>query len=316
MIEVKNLVKHFGDFCAVDNLSFSVPKGQVLGFLGPNGAGKSTTMRVITGAISPSSGSVSIGGIDVIKRSIDAQKLLGYLPENAPSYAEMSVREFLEFIGDVRGLTGKSKAMALDRVKEQCFLGEMWNVLIETLSKGYRQRVGFAQAVLHDPPALILDEPTDGLDPNQKHEIRRFIRTLGQEKTIILSTHILEEVEALCSRVIIISNGKLMADKTPQELARMSEDFNAVTIELSKAISKETAEKLKSLGKYQKLELIDTLNEDGTPEHTTLKVWPRDQQNIVQAALADVKEIGFDVKTIHVSGGRLDEVFRDITEGH
>ncbi len=216
MIEVKGLSKHYGPFTAVDNISFSVPKGQILGFLGPNGAGKSTTMKMITGFLEASAGSIHVAGFDSQKEPIAIKERIGYLPESAPLYDEMTVYEFLRFIADVRELKAPEEAIA--RMKEICFLAEVWNKPIETLSKGFRQRVGFAQALIHDPPVLILDEPTDGLDPNQKHEVRELIKKMAHDKTIILSTHILEEVEAVCQRVIIIAKGRVVTDATPAEL--------------------------------------------------------------------------------------------------
>lgn len=231
MIEVTGLSKEFGNFKAVNQISFSVPRGQILGFLGPNGAGKSTTMKMLTGFIEPSSGTATIDGLDIRKQSIAVRRKIGYLPENAPSYHEMTVHEFLAFIGEVRDLDDLEAA--LKRVKAMCKLQEVWSQPIETLSKGYRQRVAFAQALIHDPPVLILDEPTDGLDPNQKYEVRQLIKQMGKDKTIILSTHILEEVEAVCERVIIIAKGKLVEDASPQELLKrgpLDEVFRKITL--------------------------------------------------------------------------------------
>ena len=233
MIEVKNLIKDFGSFRAVDKISFTVPKGQILGFLGPNGAGKSTTMKMLTSFIEPTSGTATIDNRDIVKDSIGVRELIGYLPESAPSYGEMTVCEFLEFVAEMRGIMGPQKTEAAEKMKETCFLKEVWHQPIETLSKGYRQRVGFAQALIHDPPVLILDEPTDGLDPNQKHEVRQLIKRMGKDKTIILSTHILEEVEAVCERVIIIANGKVVKDATPEELLQqgpLDEVFRKITL--------------------------------------------------------------------------------------
>ena len=233
MIEVRGLGKDFGSFRAVDNISFSVPKGQILGFLGPNGAGKSTTMKMLTCFLEPTQGTALIEDLDISDDSLEVRKKIGYLPESAPSYGEMTVAEFLDFISDMRGLEGQKKAEAIDRIKEVCFLTEAWHKPIENLSKGFRQRVGFAQALIHDPPVLILDEPTDGLDPNQKFEVRQLIKRMGKDKTIILSTHILEEVEAICERIIIIANGKIVADDSPQELMKqgpLDEVFRKITI--------------------------------------------------------------------------------------
>ncbi len=233
MIEVENLVKDYGAFRAVNGVSFSVPKGQVLGFLGPNGAGKSTTMKMLTTFLEPTSGRATIGGKDVVTDNIEVRKMIGYLPESAPSYGEMTVCEFLQFIAEVRGMALGDIAAALEKMKSVCFLEAVWHKPIENLSKGYRQRVGFAQALIHDPPVLVLDEPTDGLDPNQKHEVRQLIRKMGKDKTIILSTHILEEVDAICERVIIIADGKIVADATPEELKKqgpLDQVFRRITL--------------------------------------------------------------------------------------
>ncbi len=231
MIEVKGLSKSFGAFKAVDNVSFTVPHGQILGFLGPNGAGKSTTMKMLTGFIEPSDGTALVGGHDIRQNPLEVKRAIGYLPENAPSYQEMTVREFLFFIAEIRGL--KDRRSAAEKMKKVCFLDEVWHKPIETLSKGYRQRVGFAQALIHDPSILILDEPTDGLDPNQKYEVRQLIKSMGKNKTIILCTHILEEVQAICERVIIIAHGKLVEDATPKELLKrgpLDEVFRSITL--------------------------------------------------------------------------------------
>ena len=218
MITVKNLRKTFGTKNAVDGVSFTVEKGEVLGFLGPNGAGKSTTMRMITGFIPPTEGDVMVGGFHIDQNPIAAKRLIGYLPENAPAYTDMTVSGFLNFAAELRGFRGADKARAVDRVVEMCFLGTVRHQSVETLSKGFRHRTCFAQSIIHDPAVLILDEPTDGLDPNQKHEVRTLIRQMGEKKAIIFSTHILEEVEAVCSRAIIIDSGRIVANGTPAEL--------------------------------------------------------------------------------------------------
>ena len=225
MIEIQNLVKRFGTFTAVDDVSFEVGRGEVLGFLGPNGAGKSTTMKMVTGFLTPTSGSARVCGHDVTSDPLAAKANLGYLPEGAPLYPDMTVRSFLDFVADVRGLGGKKKER-LAEVVERVQLESVLRAPVETLSKGYKRRVGLAQAILHDPPVLVLDEPTDGLDPNQKHEVRSLIRSMAQGKAIVLSTHILEEVEAVCTRTIVINQGKLVVDCTPQELAAHSPTGN------------------------------------------------------------------------------------------
>jgi len=236
MIEVKDLVKTYGTKRAVNGVSFTVRRGEILGFLGPNGAGKSTTMKMITGFLRPDAGTATVGGIDVTVDPVGVKRQLGYLPESAPAYPEMSVGEFLAFIAEVRGFrAAAARAAQVDRAIALTNLGSVRSQTIETLSKGFKQRVGFAQALLHDPPGLVLDEPTDGLDPNQKNEVRSLIRGMAAQKAVILSTHILEEVDALCTRVIIISQGKIVADETPAALrartpgARLDEIFRALT---------------------------------------------------------------------------------------
>jgi ABC-2 type transport system ATP-binding protein len=218
MIQVENLRKSFGPLTAVDGISFSVQQGEVLGFLGPNGAGKTTAMRMLTGFLPPDSGSAQVCGHDVVHDSVKVRQSLGYLAEHAPSYGEMTVSSFLNFICDARQIRGIQRKEALGRVIETCAIKPVYQQTIETLSKGYRRRVGLAQALIHDPPVLVLDEPTDGLDPNQKHEVRQLINSIAKEKCIIVSTHILEEVEAVCSRMIIIANGRILVDSTPEAL--------------------------------------------------------------------------------------------------
>ena len=231
MIRIENLVKTFGAKRAVDGISFSVERGEVLGFLGPNGAGKSTTMRMITGFMPPTSGKVSIGGHDVAESPLEAKRLIGYLPENAASYPDMTVHGFLNFTAELRGLDGAARKKAVGRVVELCFLESVLRQSIDTLSKGYKHRTCLAQALIHDPQVLIMDEPTDGLDPNQKHEVRNLIREIGKEKAIIFSTHILEEVDAACTRAIIIDRGRIVASGTPDELGRpLDEVFRRLTL--------------------------------------------------------------------------------------
>lgn len=235
MIEIRNLSKRYGALTAVNDISFSVSPGEVLGFLGPNGAGKSTTMKMITGFLAPTTGSISVCGHDVQDDPLAAKAVMGYLPEGAPSYGEMTVRKFLDFIADVRDLSGERRRARLDDVVARLQLESVLEQMIETLSKGFKRRVGLAQALLHDPQVLILDEPTDGLDPNQKHQVRALINDMSKDKIIVISTHILEEVDAVCNRAIIISSGKLLADATPKELAarapsgRLDDVFREIT---------------------------------------------------------------------------------------
>ena len=231
MIKIENLVKSFGAKRAVDGISFAVERGEVVGFLGPNGSGKSTTMRMITGYYAPSAGKVSVGGHDVTESPLAAKRLIGYLPENAAAYTDMTVRGFLDFMAELRGLAGDAKRRAVMRVVEHCFLGSVLHQSIDTLSKGYRHRTCLAQALIHDPEVLILDEPTDGLDPNQKYEVRNLIKDLGRTKAVVFSTHILEEVDAACTRAIIIDRGRIVAQGTPDELGRpLDEVFRRITL--------------------------------------------------------------------------------------
>lgn len=229
MLETKGLTKIYGRHKVVDNLSFSCGSGEVLGFLGPNGAGKSTTMKMVTGFVAPSSGSATICGHDIQTDTLAAQRRIGYLPEGAPLYAEMTPRQFLDFVADIRQLSGNERRARLDEVIDLLHLGPVLSQSIDTLSKGFKRRVGLAQAILHDPDVLILDEPTDGLDPNQKHEVRKLIRSMSEEKLIVISTHILEEVDAVCTRAIIIADGRILVDDTPDNLAEQGDgDLDAV----------------------------------------------------------------------------------------
>jgi ABC-2 type transport system ATP-binding protein len=232
MISVQNIAKNFGARRAVRGISFDVKPGEVLGFLGPNGAGKTTTMRMITGFLAPTSGTAVVNGYDITQKTVEARRQIGYLPENAPSYGDMTVESFLRFVAELRGFTGRERKDRADMAMERAFLTHVRKQTIETLSKGYRQRTCFAQAILHDPPVLIMDEPTDGLDPNQKHVVRSLIKQMAMQKTIILSTHLLEEVEAICTRVIIISDGAVVADSTPADLMQkgsLDEVFRRLT---------------------------------------------------------------------------------------
>jgi len=231
MIRIENLAKSFGAKRAVDGISFTVERGEVVGFLGPNGSGKSTTMRMITGYYAPSAGKVTVGGHDVAESPLAAKRLIGYLPENAAAYTDMTVRGFLGFAAEIRGLSGDAKRKAVARAVERCFLDSVLHQSIDTLSKGYRHRTCLAQALIHEPEVLILDEPTDGLDPNQKHEVRNLIKELGRTKAVVFSTHILEEVDAACTRAIIIDRGRIVAQGTPDQLGRpLDEVFRRLTV--------------------------------------------------------------------------------------
>lgn len=308
MIKVHNLAKVFGTKRAVDGVSFSVERGEVLGFLGPNGAGKSTTMRMITGFIPPSAGTVTVGGFDVVDSPIQARRLIGYLPENAPAYTDMTVHGFLNFAAEIRGLHGDARKKAVARVVEMCFLESVLHQSVETLSKGYRHRTCFAQSIIHDPDVLVLDEPTDGLDPNQKHEVRGLIRRMGEKKAIIFSTHILEEVDAVCSRAIIIDRGRIVANGTPDELRQKSEWAGAVTIRVSGITGAALTQKLTTLPTVQRLAILEE-NAGGV----TARVFPKGQVNGALARTIAEAAQGWRIEELHTEEGRLDEVFRNIT---
>jgi len=307
MIKVENLVKVFGTKRAVDGISFSVERGEVLGFLGPNGAGKSTSMRMITGFITPTEGKVSVGGNDILEKPIEAKRLIGYLPENAPAYTDMTVQGFLSFAAEIRGLHGDAKKKAVNRVVELCFLQNVLHQSVETLSKGYRHRTCFAQSIIHDPEVLILDEPTDGLDPNQKHEIRTLIRKMGEKKAIIFSTHILEEVDAVCSRAVIIDRGRIVANGTPQQLRQKSEWAGAVTLNITGQSESAIKEKLGQLRSTKRVTIT------ATGFHIKATAFPRTAgdgdftREVIEATR------GWQVEELHTEEGRLDEVFRNIT---
>jgi ABC-2 type transport system ATP-binding protein len=308
MIKVENLVKNFGAKRAVDGISFSVERGEVLGFLGPNGAGKSTTMRMITGFIPPTEGSVKVGGFDIVNQPIDAKKLIGYLPENAPAYTDMTVYGFLNFAAEIRGLRGDAKRKAVSRAVEMCFLENVLHQSVETLSKGYRHRTCFAQSIIHDPDVLILDEPTDGLDPNQKHEVRGLIKRMGATKAIIFSTHILEEVDAVCSRAIIIDRGKIVANGTPLQLREKSEWAGAVTLRVSGVTAAVLKQKLSQLPAVKRT-LIVSEQSDGV----VASVFPKTNTNGALAPILLDATRGWRVDEVHTEEGRLDDVFRSIT---
>jgi len=309
-VEIKQLCKQFGLLTAVDNISFQVNKGEVLGFLGPNGAGKSTTMKMITGFLTPTAGTVTVDGYDITKQSLEVKKRIGYLPEGAPAYPDMTTADFLNFIAAIRGLSGAKKRQRIADIVTQVNLNNVLHQPIETLSKGFKRRVGLAQAILHDPEVLILDEPTDGLDPNQKHEVRSLIKNMAQEKVIILSTHILEEVDAVCSRAIIISNGKILADGTPSELEAKSKYHNAVTITLRNSTHNQTEirQTLLDVSNVHKLETIEE-----TAQTMTYQIYPKPNCSIVADISHCVREKQWEVIELHAEKGHLDEVFRTVT---
>jgi ABC-2 type transport system ATP-binding protein len=307
MIKTTSLSKRYGDKVAVDGITFSVSPGEILGFLGPNGAGKTTTMRMIAGFITPTSGTASVCGHDVLTDPVRAKACIGYLPEGAPSYGEMTVSEFLDFVADVRGLSGDARRTRKSTVIERLALGPVAGQMVETLSKGFRRRVGLAQALIHDPQVLILDEPTDGLDPNQKHEVRRLINDLSKDKIVVVSTHILEEVHAVCTRAVIIAGGRLVADETPRQLEARSRYHNAVTLRFDAGDSFQAARRdLAALAEVQQVEADERA--------LSLTAVPKPGAIALPAISALVMKNAWPVAELHLESGRLDEVFRSITQ--
>ena len=305
MIEIKKLTKKFDQFVAVDGLSFTVEEGEVLGFLGPNGAGKSTTMKVITGFLSPSSGSVKIDGNDISQRSLKAKSLIGYLPEGAPSYGDMTTIEFLRFIAQVRGFRGEEIDKRVEHVIAEVALEAVREQTIETLSKGFKRRVGLAQAIMHDPKVLILDEPTDGLDPNQKHHVRELIKNLAKDKIVIISTHILEEVTAVCTRAIIIAKGCIVADGTPAELESRSRYHQAIKITLTDEY--DISADLNGLANVETVEA----SED---ERLSYTIVAKDGHSIFSQVSEIAQDKHWPVSEFHVERGQLEDVFRNVTQ--
>lgn len=308
MIEVFGLQKVFGNQTVVDNISFSVVKGEVLGFLGPNGAGKSTTMKMICGFLAPTTGYATVCGFNVLTHPVELKSSIGYLPEGAPAYAEMNVLDFLKFIAEIRGYHGNEARSRVDAAIEKVNLESVVYKTIETLSKGFKRRVGLAQAILHNPPVLIMDEPTDGLDPNQKHEVRELIREMAKDKAIVISTHILEEVPALCSRAIIIADGKLLFNDTPDKLEALSEVHNAVTIRINSESPGSISSLLEKLTGVAKVSLYQE-------QDSRFVVYPKAGQNILHEVSQLARKQQWDLDELSVSRGQLDEVFRRITSG-
>lgn len=307
MIEIRNLSKRFGPLHAVDDVSFDVSKGEVLGFLGPNGAGKSTTMKMVTGFLEPTSGGVTVCGHDVLRDPIAAQKTIGYLPEGAPLYGDMTPRSFLKFIAEVRGIPKSERKSRIDDVVSKVHIEGVMGQRIETLSKGFKRRVGLAQAILHDPEVLILDEPTDGLDPNQKHDVRQLILEMAKDKCIVLSTHILEEVPAVCTRAIIIAAGKLEFDGTPAEMQAKSEHHNALSVRFSSGSGVQAAD----------LEGLEELREARVSLECsdTFLLIPNGTGNPMQGVTQLAGQRGWTIDHLSIEEGRLDEVFRLVTGG-
>lgn len=309
MIDIRGLRKEFGRFVAVEDVSFSMERGEVLGFLGPNGAGKSTTMKMVTGFLPPTKGTAVICGHDILQDPMKAKHKLGYLPEGAPAYPDMTPASFLKFIAEIRGFRGSEIRKRVDDAVRQTALESHLYVPIESLSKGYKRRVGLAQAILHDPEVLIMDEPTDGLDPNQKHQVRNLIAGMGKNKSIILSTHILEEVEAVCTRAIIIAAGKVIADGTPEELCSRSPFHNAVSVRVKKGGNAEVRQALEKLTGVRRVEQLESAEQGGG----NYRLFPEKGRVILAEVNQCAREKGWDISEIRVERGRLDEVFRDLT---
>lgn len=301
MLAARNLTRRFGNLVAVDDISFEVEPGTVLGFLGPNGAGKSTTMKMLTGFLLPSSGTAEIFGHDIRSDSVAARRMIGYLPEGAPLYGELTVSQLLHFIASARGYSGAERDRRIDDATARLELGDVMQQTVETLSKGFKRRVGLAQAILHDPPVLILDEPTDGLDPNQKQQVRHLIREMAPDKIIVISTHILEEVDALCSRAMIIARGRLLADDSPAGLLKSSRYYNAVTLHVD-----DPERAASRLGRLEEAREVEVRN-------ACVTVFPSDRGNLFQAVSRVIEEEDWVVQQLQYEPGRLDEVFRSIT---
>ncbi|MFZ4768387.1 MAG: ABC transporter ATP-binding protein [Roseimicrobium sp.] len=311
MIQVTNLRKEFGPKVAVDGVTFTVQKGEVLGFLGPNGAGKSTTMRMVTGYFAPTAGSVSICGLDMLDKPEQAKRYLGYLPENAPLYSDMSVVGFLDFCAEVRGLHGAAKSKAVDKALETCFLEPVRNQSVDTLSKGYRHRTCLAQSIVHDPEVLILDEPTDGLDPNQKHEVRNLIKRMGATKAIVFSTHILEEVEAACSRAIIIDRGKIVADGTPDELKQRAPGANSVRLTVRGVAGATVREELDKLTMVDKIDA--TVSDESGFTGRIIPIRKAKPEELAREIGVIAAAKSWKIEELLREEGRLDDMFRSLT---
>ena len=311
LINATNLKKSFDKFIAVDNINLKVDRGEVVGFLGPNGAGKSTTMKMLTGFLEPDDGEIFINGINLKSNPLKAKEYIGYLPEGAPSYSDMIVSDFLSFVGKMRGLSNKILSNRLDEMADQINLKEMWNRPVETLSKGFKRRVGIAQALIHDPDILILDEPTDGLDPNQKHEMRNLIRKISKNKAIVISTHILEEVEAVCSRAIIIANGKLLANDTPQNLENKFLNKNILSIKVSNQINSVVSKDIKSSIKYEEIKIQKL-------DKSTYTILVSDNKKVpnLNTVLKQINKHKLNVTEANFQKINLEEIFRTITSGN
>jgi ABC-2 type transport system ATP-binding protein len=307
-VKAKELKKRFGDMTAVDGVSLDVSRGEVIGFLGPNGAGKSTTMKMITGFLEPDGGTAVIDGHDIWQDPMEAKQRIGYLPEGAPAYGDMLVADFLKFCGKMRGLRKSDLNNGLAEMAERVRLKEVWSRPIEALSKGYRRRVGIAQALIHDPEVLVLDEPTDGLDPNQKHEMRNLIREIAPNKSIIISTHILEEVEAICSRAVIIANGKVVADETPHNLLERGQNGRTIHVRVGSPEERAVVEKIRPIVDGADLEVMERINGS-----TRLLLRYQHESHDTAELVSRLKSVELPIEEVGLWRPRLEDVFRDVT---
>ena len=305
MIDIQHLTKRFDGFTAVDDLSFQVQPGEVLGFLGPNGAGKSTTMKMLAGFLEPTEGQIQILGKDVVRDRLAVQQSIGYLPEGAPAYDDMRVGQYLQFIAHMRGLRGAQLRQRLRYVVDLVDISAVLEQRIQTLSKGFKRRVGLAQTLVHDPQVLILDEPTDGLDPNQKHQVRQLIRQLSADKIVILSTHILEEVTAVCSRAVIIAGGRLVADSRPQALEQRSRYHGAISVRLQQPVA-ELEPALLAVPGVAQVEMLE-------PDQAYVLL-PRPDAELYAPLTELIERQGWGVDTLHMERGRLEDVFQQLTQ--
>ena len=308
MLDIQGLTKQFGQFTAVDDVSFSVAAGEVLGFLGPNGSGKSTTMKMVTGFLTPTAGTAVVCGNDVTRDPIAVKRHIGYLPEGAPLYEDMTPSGMLSFVADVRGLSGAERRNGIENAVDKLQLNEVFNQQIGTLSKGFKRRVGLAQAIIHDPDVLILDEPTDGLDPNQKHHVRQLIADMSKDKVIVISTHVLEEVDAVCSRAIVIARGKMIADGTPSDLERRSSYYNAVSVRLHRDHVATLKEALNGIGDIDR---VGTGDQFGVMARGG--VVAQNGARIIETVNARMSDRKIAIEQLYVERGRLEEVFRQLT---
>ncbi len=312
LVEIKSLSKKFGPITAVDGIRFDVARGEVLGFLGPNGAGKSTTMKMLTCFLTPTSGTATVCGHDILSESVKVRRKIGYLPEGAPAWGDMTPAAFLDFIAQIRGYRGAEKKSRIARAIERVGLERVLRQPVDTLSKGFKRRVGLAQAILHDPEVLVLDEPTDGLDPNQKHDVRALIREMAKDKVIILSTHILEEVEAVCSRAVIIARGKLIFDGTPEKLEAKSRHHNAVHLTIAADQGAGAEKALAGIAGIESVERVEAAPDSG---QVSFLAFPKNGASIIGAVSEAARNGGWKVGGIRSETGRLDDVFRELTLG-